>query len=429
MGPIRLRILWSRIRRTLWFTPALYAVIALLVLSTAPLVGRMLPSDFNSLIGLDGVYDLLDVLSNSLLAVSIFSLGIMASSLQAAAGAATPRARPLLTEDRTAQNAISTFLGGFIYGIVGLVGLSTNFYGDEAKVILFLVTCAVIMAVIVALIRWVGRLSNLGDVSEVIDLVEQAADRAFAADAAEPWLGGVPMTELPKGRSAVLPDRMGFVQAINVAELARLADEWEIDLYVAARPGAYADPNRPLLLAGQRLDTEQVALARACFVIGGQRTFEADPRFAMIVLSETASRALSPGVNDPGTAIDVIGTSSRVLADWAKALEEAKGEVRHRRLHVGRLSPEDVLEDAFRWIARDGVGQLEVQIRLQRALAALSTCAPQLFGHPARALSEEALLRAEQELTFDGDLDRLRAEAARLGFRCPDSPRSARSAG
>lgn len=263
MSPIRLRILWSRIRRTLWFTPALYAVIALLVLSTAPLAGRMLPSDVNSLIGLDGVYDLLDVLSNSLLAVSIFSLGIMASSLQAAAGAATPRARPLLTEDRTAQNAISTFLGGFIYGIVGLVGLSTNYYGDEAKVILFLVTCAVIMAVIVALIRWVGRLSNLGDVSEVIDLVEQAADRAFAADAAEPWLGGVPMTELPEGRSAVLPDRMGFVQAINVAELARLADEWEIDLYVAARPGAYADPNRPLLLAGQRLDTEQVALARA----------------------------------------------------------------------------------------------------------------------------------------------------------------------
>ncbi len=221
MSPIRLRILWSRIRRTLWFTPALYAVIALLVLSTAPLAGRMLPSDVNSLIGLDGVYDLLDVLSNSLLAVSIFSLGIMASSLQAAAGAATPRARPLLTEDRTAQNAISTFLGGFIYGIVGLVGLSTNYYGDEAKVILFLVTCAVIMAVIVALIRWVGRLSNLGDVSEVIDLVEQAADRAFAADAAEPWLGGVPMTELPEGRSAVLPDRMGFVQAINVAELAR----------------------------------------------------------------------------------------------------------------------------------------------------------------------------------------------------------------
>ncbi|RAZ85772.1 DUF2254 domain-containing protein [Cereibacter johrii] len=429
MGPIHLRILWSRIRRTLWFTPALYAVVALLVLSTAPLVGRMLPSGVNNLIGLDGVYDLLDVLSNSLLAVSIFSLGIMVSSLQAAAGAATPRARPLLTEDRTAQNAISTFLGGFIYGIVGLVGLSTNYYGDAAKVVLFVVTCAVIVAVIVALIRWIARLSNLGDVSEVIDLVERAATRSFQADAAEPWLGGVPMTSLPEGRFAVHPVRMGFVQAVNSDELAALAEEWDIDLHLAARPGAYSDPNRPLLLASRALHEEQRDAARACFVIGGQRTFEADPRFAMIVLSETASRALSPGINDPGTAIDVIGTSSRVLADWAKALDEAKGEVRHRRLHVGRLAPEDVLEDAFRWIARDGAGQLEVQIRLQRALASLSAGAPQLFGHPARALSEEALLRAEQAMTLDQDLDRLRAEAARLGFRCPDSPRSARSAG
>ncbi|MGP3696773.1 DUF2254 domain-containing protein [Rhodobacter sp. NSM] len=429
MSPNRLRLLWSRIRRKLWFTPALYAVVALLVLSTAPVVGRMLPSGVNSLIGLDGVYDLMDVLSNSLLAVSIFSLGIMTSSLQAAAGAATPRARPLLTEDRTAQNAISTFLGGFIYGIVGLVGLSTNYYGDEAKVVLFLVTCAVIVAVIVALIRWIARLSNLGDVSEVIDLVERAAASAFEADAAQPWLGGVPMTSLPPQLFPVHPDRMGFVQAVNAAGLAGMAEEWEMDFHLAARPGAYSDPNRPLLLSSRRLDDEQVAAVRSAFVIGGQRTFEADPRFGMIVLSETASRALSPGVNDPGTAIDVIGTSARVLVDWALALDRAEPKVRHRRLHVGRLSAADVMEDAFRWIARDGAGQLEVQIRLQRALATLAASAPRLFEEPARALSHEALLRAEQAMSLDQDLERLRAESARLGFRCPDSPRSAHSAG
>lgn len=121
------RLLARRIFRSLWFTPAAYAALAVAALLLAPSAGRLLPDEFNELIGLDGVDDLLDVLASSLLAVAIFSLGIMVSSLQAAASAATPRARPLLMQDRTAQNAISVFIGGFIYAIVGTVGLATSF--------------------------------------------------------------------------------------------------------------------------------------------------------------------------------------------------------------------------------------------------------------------------------------------------------------
>ena len=44
-------------------------------------------------------------------------------------------------------------------------------------------------------------------------------------------------------------------------------------------------------------DAEAIA---ATFVIGGSRVFDQDPRFGLLVLSEIASRALSPAVNDPG---------------------------------------------------------------------------------------------------------------------------------
>ena len=154
------------------------------------------PTEFNKLIGLDGVDDLLGVLANTLLAVAIFSLGIMVSSLQAAASAATPRARPLLMQDRTAQNAISVFIGGFIFAIVGTVGLSTNYYDAPARVILFLTTCLVIV---------VGHLRA--------DPVDRAAEqsgrcvrgrrsaggsggcKAFADLARRPLLGGVELTD------------------------------------------------------------------------------------------------------------------------------------------------------------------------------------------------------------------------------------------
>ena len=398
----------SQILSSLWFLPALFGAIALGVLLGAPLVSPVLPDEIGHTIGLTGVYDLLGVLANSLLAVSIFSLAIMASSMHAAANVATPRARPLLMKDRAAQNAISTFIGGFIYAIVGIVGLSTSYYSSSAKALLFFVTCLVILAVIVALIRWISRLSKLGDVTEVINLVEDATRAALLDVAHAPYFGGVPSEQIPTGGFPVTSESFGYVQAIDADDLGALADGLAADLHLVAWPGSYVDPTRPLVISTRVLDNDACGNIRDTFLIGRQRTFEADPRHGLIALSEIGSRALSPGVNDPGTAIDVISTSVRVLAEWSRTASQIQPEVRHRRLHVRPLDAADLLEDAFRWIARDGAGQLEVQIRIQRGLATLAVNDEARFGVAARALSQEALMRAEAAMSLPQDFERLR---------------------
>lgn len=407
------RSLAVKMVRSLWFVPAIYAVIAVAVLGLAPILSPVLPDGAMKMIGLEGVYDLLSVLANTLLAVAIFSLGILASSMQVAAAAATPRARPLLMKDRTAQNAISTFIGGFIFSVVGIVGLSTNYYNDASRVVLFFATCIVILAVIVALIRWIGRLSKLGDVAEVIDLAEKATTSAFCELAEHPFFDGVKGGRVVTGFD-VFPVSFGFVQAINAEKLGKLTLDGGPSLYLLARPGQYVEPSRPLMVADRVLDDEFVDALRDAIVIGGDRNFEADPRFGLIVLSEIASRALSSGVNDPGTAIDVIGTSVRVLAGWSDAQHKAEPEVRYPRLQVAPLEIADVLEDAFRWIARDGAGQLEVQIRLQDGLATLAAYDPVMFAEAAKSLSLDALARAELAMNLPQDVERLRVVARRF---------------
>lgn len=399
------RLLARRVYRSLWFTPAVYAVLAVLALLLAPALAVLLPEEFHKLIGLDGVDDLLGVLANTLLAVAIFSLGIMVSSLQAAASAATPRARPLLMQDRTAQNAISVFIGGFIYAIVGTVGLSTSYFGQPARVILFLTTCLVIVSVIYALIRWIARLSRLGDVSEVIDLLEDAANKAFADLAERPLLGGVQSDALPDSGVPLFAERFGFVQAIDDELFATVSEREDVDFHLGVRPGTYVDSSTILLKTSKALDEATARSVRRAFVIAGERTFEADPRYGLIVLSETASKALSPGVNDPGTAIDVLGTSLRVLAGWSTAARATPARVTCPRLHVPAIRIEDLVCDAFRWIARDGAGQLEVQIRLQKALRSLAAHDPVRFGEAARAMSHEAFARAKIGLALPGDVE------------------------
>jgi uncharacterized membrane protein len=260
-------------------------------------------------------------------------------------------------------------------------------------------------------------------VREAIRLIEAAAARALRGAAAEPVLGGREAGAVPPGAHPVLAERYGAVQMIDAPALQTLGEEIGADIHVALRVGAQTHPTRPLLHVAfddeaADLTAETARRLRACFVIGLQRTFEHDPRFGLIAISEIASRALSPAINDPGTAIEAIDAQTRLLAVWAEAAQdrdaadgEGEGEPARPRLHAPSVGPQALLRDAFRASARDGAGTVEVAVRLQKALGALAAAAPERLGAPARAESAAAAARAAAALGHS--VDREAVEAAR----------------
>jgi uncharacterized membrane protein len=172
----------------------------------------------------------------------------------------------------------------------------------------------------------------------------------------------------------VLSPKIGYVQHIDLGQLQELAEEHHLVVTVTARPGAYAAPDRPLLMVEGTTDEALAENLAGAFVVGKARTFDSDPRFGLIVLSEIASKALSPGINDPGTAIGVVSTLVRVLAERP----EDEGELKYDRVLVAPLDPNDLMADAFRPIARDGAGSIEVMLRLIVGLKTLARCRPEL---------------------------------------------------
>jgi uncharacterized membrane protein len=63
------------------------------------------------------------------------------------------------------------------------------------------------------------------------------------------------------------------------------------------------------------LDDEHLAGLRGAFALGPQRTMQEDVGFGLVRLVDVALLALSPGLNDQNTAIDVIGRIGVVLRD------------------------------------------------------------------------------------------------------------------
>jgi uncharacterized membrane protein len=149
--------------------------------------------------------------------------------------------------------------------------------------------------------------------------------------------------------------------------------------------------------------------------LGTYRTFEHDPRFGLSVLSEIASRALSPAVNDPGTAIDVIGRGVRSLTCWAQPpAEQEEVEPDCQRVYVQSLDVDDLFDDFFGPIARDGAGLLEVDMRMTKALLSLAEINPTLFKPAASRHAARLLGYAENALGLDEDKRRLRELALPL---------------
>ena len=129
-------------------------------------------------------------------------------------------------------------------------------------------------------------------------------------------------------------------------------------------------------------------------VIGDLRTFEQDGAYGLLVLSEIASRALSPGINDPGTAIEVIARQQGLLWEWANATRN-DAPPPHPRIFVQELSADSLIENAFASIARDGAKMSEVINSLQSALGSLASGPHEKL---AQAASEMASRISEREM-------------------------------
>lgn len=380
----------------------------------AKLADKVAMADSLPEVSADSVETLLSVMASSMLAIATFSVASMVSAYASASSAATPRSFSLIIKDDVSQNALSTFIGSFIFSIVALSAVTNSYFGQAGLFFLFALTITVFGIVIVTFVRWVDRIARLGRLGETIDKVEAATKAALSRRRLAPTLYCQhDHFKEPKGIALYAPG-VAYLQHINMEAIQRWAEENDAEVTVAALPGTFMmSSERPfayIQIKGDALNNTDTLLK--AFTVGDDRQFDDDPRFGLIVLSEIAGKALSPAVNDPGTAIDVVGTLVRLFSDWSKPLgEDESSEVKFDRIAVPPLSTLDMFDDAFTSLARDGAATVELAVRVQKALHSLAHVHDGKMRNAATQHAKLALLRAENALEIDHDIEKVRGAA------------------
>jgi uncharacterized membrane protein len=399
---------WDRVRSSFWFLPAAMASGAM-VLAFATVALETPVTDWVKLNwgltftgGAEGASSLLGAIAGSMITIAgvVFSMTLVALSL--ASSQLGPRLLRSFMRDTTTQMVLGTFVATFLYC---LLVLRTIRRAEETLFVPHLsVTLGVLLAVVSVgvLIYFIHHVSISIQANEIVARVGKELIEEIELLFPENIGQGAPRipTEPP---NADFLDRFerearpigstgdGYLQFIDGDALMALAMQEDVVIRVERRPGHYVVATRPLALVwpGNRVTDQLMDRVNCAFALGNQRTSGQDIEFAVNQLVEIAVRALSPGVNDPFTAIACVDRLGSALCRLAR--QDVPSPYRYDtqdqlRVITPVFTFPDVTDAAFNQIRQYGRTSTAVTIRLLETIA-------EVAGSVHRSEDRVALLR------------------------------------
>ncbi|MEO8445258.1 MAG: DUF2254 family protein [Gammaproteobacteria bacterium] len=240
----RLRFILRRFGERLWVKPLVVCLLSIGVAFLATLLDDTGVAEYLPEVAAESVQRLLGIMASSMLVIATFAVGSMVSAYASASSTATPRTFSIVVSDDVSQNALSTFVGAFIFSIVALVALQNDYYERAGLFGLFLLTLVVFAAVVVIFVRWVDQIARLGRLGSTISLVEAATVEALQRRRRAPTLGGIRADGAVHGGTPVYAGSIGYLQRVDVPALQACAEHQDLRITVAELPGTFAAPDR-----------------------------------------------------------------------------------------------------------------------------------------------------------------------------------------
>jgi uncharacterized membrane protein len=427
---LRNRIEW--LRTTYWVVPAamLAAAAALSVLTGWLDANIVMPSGKFSgwlvSVDVDGAREFLSTIASSMIAVAgvVFSITIVALSI--ATSQFGPRLLNNFIRDSSNKVSLGTFTATFLYCVLVLRTIRAGDSEGNGEFVPHLgVSVALLLAIagLGVLIYFIHHVAASIRASHVIALVgsdlQSAIERRYP-EAARPGEnreleeGDSLPTDFDDNAVALPAGKQGYLQAVDDDVLTAVAKEHDLLICASVKPGDFVVAGVELVryTAAAELSEELKGRIDGAFLVGRHRTAEQDIRLHFNQLAEVAIRALSPGINDPFTAMTCIDWLGAALCDLASRRQSSAlryDDADALRLVIRQVSFGEVVEAAFSQIRHYGRDNRMVILRMVRAMAliegkALRPGDREALVTEARALEREALKALRDQLDDDDEL-------------------------
>lgn len=433
-GDRRRTRIFDAFRTQLWPVPAIAVLVALILgIGLPKLEGRSqgwLPLTVANYLfggGPAEARELLSAIASSLITVTSLTFSLTVVTLQLASGQYSPRLLRTFARDRFVQFTLALFLATFVYALTVLRSIRDASAVADLFVPKFSVALAYVLAVVsvVGLVFFLAHLVREIRVETMMRTVSGDAIASAKTVYPEHDSDADPVPPAPPPwASTICAASSGFLVAVDEASLLSAAVDGDAVVSVDRPAGSWLVRGTPVASAwrpnpGDRFDDDTLDTLRgrvaSAVHTGDERTPVQDAGYGLRQLTDVAVRALSPGINDPTTAVHALGYSSSLLCEFAtrrlgaRVLTDDDGAT---RVVVNRPELADLLDMAVSQPRRYGADDPTVLARLFVLLRELAWCAKDADQRRAIADQLTRLRLSVSQQEFD---DRELASLARLG--------------
>ncbi len=385
--------LTDTLRTQLWPLPAVAVVLAVALGIALPTldaaVDYRLPQGLAALLfggGPEAARAVLQAIAGSLITVTSLTFSLTVVTLQLASSQFSPRLLRTFTSDRFVHTTLALFMATFAFALTVLRSVRTESSQSPSFVPEISITVAYTLAIasIMGLVLFLAHLTREIRVETMMRRVN--AETRATMDRVFPALRPPQPPTPSKGTGSIgIPrSHSGFLTALNKKALVRAALEADAVIQVDSEPGsslvegvpfATAWPLPPRIALSPETADQLREQVNAAVDTGFERTNVQDIGFGFRQLSDVAARALSPGINDPTTAVLVIGHLSDLLCRLAdrspgpQVLTDDNDEI---RIILAQPRLGDLLDLAMGQLRLYGAGDPAVAERLLFLLKELS---------------------------------------------------------
>ncbi len=319
-------------RTKLWPIPTLTVLAAIaLGLALPQLDGELDVSGSNLLFGggADAARTVLSAIAGSLITVTSLTFSLTVVTLQLASSQFSPRLLRMFTRDLVVQATLGLFLGTFVFALTVLRTVRTETGGEPAFIPRVSVTVAFLLATasVIVLVLFLGHLTQTIRVESMLRSVHQGASAVVSSVSGTVGISlDTARRSVPDHARPLLASSSGFVIDIDEERLMRAVLDGDASAYVERRVGDSVVSGTPIGWVwgstGVPLDADRgdalVSEIDGCVMTGFERTDFFDLSFGLQQLTDVAVKALSPGINDPTTAVHALGHSSALLCEMSQ---------------------------------------------------------------------------------------------------------------
>ena len=427
---VRGRNLWERLSTSFWVIPSLLSLGAIFLfglltyLDRHSALGSVPALNFFEPVGATGARVILSTIAGSTITIvgTVFSITILTLTL--ASSQFGPRLLKNFIRSRGNQFVLGSLIATFIYSLAVLTTVEPQGNPD------FVPGLAVDVAIVLALVN-VGLLiyfihhvavsiqadSVIRDVTAML-LAQIEATMPELEDqesATQERTAGFTKNWKTSETYDLESDRWGYIQALEQGTLLRLACQCNLVLDVTGKPGNFVSTGQRLarIEALDKPDTRLLRRLARAFVIGSQRSPEQDIEYAIHQLVEIAVRALSPGINDPHTAmacIDHLGSAFAQIVRRRFPADRLLDDQGCMRVSLPTLTFAGAVAAGFNQIRQNASGNAAVLIRMLEVLKTLlDNTANEEYRDVLRGHAEIVMNTASNSLTQKSDLEDARS--------------------